>query len=177
VFSVRATPELKYCRWFNNELAFVNYGAECSVVKLDGGGGFTYGAVLENMSKYATEIDEYFIVSPSENDAKIIEKLLENTVIRKIYLPKSVEYEEYLSSYEIFKCAEKYNIEIDVYDKQEKVEICNGIYFFYSESDGANIFSQSSRFYFLDGKTNYVIGEKLHTFSEGELYEATLPLE
>ena len=177
VFSVRATPELKYCRRFNNELAFVNYGAECSVVKLDGGGGFTYGAVLENMSKYATEIDEYFIVSPSENDAKIIEKLLENTVIRKIYLPKSVEYEEYLSSYEIFKCAEKYNIEIDVYDKQEKVEICNGVYFFYSESDGANIFSQSSRFYFLDGKTNYVIGEKLHTFSEGELYEATLPLE
>jgi hypothetical protein len=69
------------------------------------------------------------------------------------------------------------NIEIDVYDKQEKVEICNGVYFFYSESDGANIFSQSSRFYFLDGKTNYVIGEKLHTFSEGELYEATLPLE
>jgi ComEC/Rec2-related protein len=177
VFSVRATPELKYCRRFNNELAFVNYGAECSVVKLDGGGGFTYGAVLENMSKYATEIDEYFIVSPSENDAKIIEKLLENTVIRKIYLPKSVEYEEYLSSYEIFKCVEKYNIEIDVYDKQEKVEICNGVYFFYSESDGANIFSQSSRFYFLDGKTNYVIGEKLHTFSEGELYEATLPLE
>ena len=177
VFSVRATPELKYCRRFNNELAFVNYGAECSVVKLDGGGGFTYGAVLENMSKYATEIDEYFIVSPSENDAKIIEKLLENTVIRKIYLPKSVEYEEYLSSYEVFKCAEKYNVEIDVYDKQEKVEICNGVYFFYSESDGANIFSQSSRFYFLDGKTNYVIGEKLHTFSEGELYEATLPLE
>ena len=177
VFSVRATPELKYCRRFNNELAFVNYGAECSVVKLDGGGGFTYGTVLENMSKYATEIDEYFIVSPSENDAKIIEKLLENTVIRKIYLPKSVEYEEYLSSYEVFKCAEKYNIEIDVYDKQEKVEICNGVYFFYSESDGANIFSQSSRFYFLDGKTNYLIGEKLHTFSEGELYEATLPLE
>lgn len=177
VFSVRATPELKYCRRFNNELAFVNYGAECSVVKLDGGGGFTYGTVLENMSKYATEIDEYFIVSPSENDAKIIEKLLENTVIRKIYLPKSVDYEEYLSSYEIFKCAEKYNIEIDVYDKQEKVEICNGVYFFYSESDGVNIFSQSSRFYFLDGKTNYLIGEKLHTFSEGELYEATLPLE
>ena len=177
VFSARATPELKYCRRFNNELAFVNYGAECSVVKLDGGGGFTYGAVLENMSKYATEIDEYFIVSPSESDAKIIEKLLENTVIRKIYLPKSVEYEEYLSSYEVFKCAEKYNVEIDVYDKQEKVEICNGVYFFYSESDGANIFSQSSRFYFLDGKTNYVIGEKLHTFSEGELYEATLPLE
>ena len=177
VFSVRATPELKYCRRFNNELAFVNYGAECSVVKLDGGGDFTYGAVLENMSKYATEIDEYFIVSPSENDAKIIEKLLETTVIRKIYLPKSVDYEEYLSSYEVFKCAEKYNIEIDVYDKQEKVEICNGVYFFYSESDGANIFSQSSRFYFLNGKTNYVIGEKLHTFSEGELYEATLPLE
>ena len=114
---------------------------------------------------------------PSENDAEIIKRLLENTVVRKIYLPKSVEYEEYLSSYEIFKCAEKYNIEIDVYDRGERVEICNGVYFLYSNSEGVNIFSESARFCFLNGKTNYVIGEKVHSFSEGELYEATLPLE
>ena len=177
VFSFRATPELKYCRSFNNELAFVNNGAECSVVKLNGKGEFTYGTVLRNMSKYATEIDEYFVVSPSENDAEIIKRLLENTVIRKIYLPKSLEYKEYLSSYEIFKCAEKYNIEIDVYDRGERVEFCNGVYFRYSNSEGVNIFSESARFCFLNGKTNYVIGEKVHSFSEGELYEATLPLE
>ena len=47
----------------------------------------------------------------------------------------------------------------------------------YSNSEGVNIFSESARFCFLNGKTNYVIGEKVHSFSEGELYEATLPLE
>lgn len=176
-FSLRSSPELKYCRTFNNELAFVNDGAECSVLRLNGEGGFTYGRVLEDMSKYATEIDEYFIISPAENDADILERLLENTIIRKIYLPKSVDSEEYLFSYEVFRCAEKYNMEIDVYDEEEIVEICNGVYFRYSKDEGVNVFSEAVRFCFLEGKTNYFIGEKIHSFSEGELYEATLPLE
>ena len=141
VFNFNANPTFQCVRSRNAEMIFVNYGAECSVIDLGKNDTLSGKSVARNMSKYATEIDEYFIVSLDERDARTIESVCKNTVIRKLYIPKTLNRKEIAWCYEILKCAEKYNISVELYGKDTSVEICNGVLFNYNSDDGFSIVS------------------------------------
>ena len=135
IFNYNSRPYVQCVSEGESEIIFVNYGAECSVLDVGVDNSDTASDVLGYMSNYATEIDEYFIVSLGEKDVETLEYVCKNTIIRKIYLSKSLNKEEILYYYEILKCAEKYNISIDLYDAENNVEICNGVLFSYSTDE------------------------------------------
>ena len=135
IFNYNSRPYVQCVSEGESEIIFVNYGAECSVLDVGVDNSDTASDVLVYMSNYATEIDEYFIVSLGEKDVETLEYVCKNTIIRKIYLSKSLNKEEILYYYEILKCAEKYNISIDLYDAENNVEICNGVLFSYSADE------------------------------------------
>lgn len=160
VYSATAEPEIRYVKDGKSEFIFVNMGAECSVISVNGNYIYDSVCVEDNMSKYATEIDNYFILNPAKIDGHIIDKLLKSTVIRNIYIPKNVNYSELMSFKNVFVCAEKYNINIEFYNTNEIVEICNGVSFCEISSGMSAIASSSayveiseeSIFYGRDGK-------------------------
>ena len=141
IFNYKSTPYLQCVSEGSSEIVFVNFGAECSVVDVGKDNSDTAFNVLEYMSIYATEIDEYFIASVDEKDAKTIEYVCKNTIIRKIYLPKNLNSTEIPIYYDILKCAEKYNMAIELYDDNSNAEICNGVSFSYNANDGFSIAS------------------------------------
>ena len=143
ILTVTAKPYAVCVQRQDSELVFVNYGAECSVIDAGKGNSVSGNTVVNNMSKYATEIDEYFIVDPDKNDVNVIESVSKNTVIRKIYLPKTLELTQISSYYDILKCAEKYNIIVELLDDASSVEICNGVLFNYSKVDGFSVLSNA----------------------------------
>ena len=136
IFNYNSRPYVQCVSEGESEIIFVNYGAECSVLDVGVDNSDTAYDVLRYMSNYATEIDEYFIVSLGEKDIETLEYVCKNTIIRKIYLSKSLNKGEILYYYEILKCAEKYNISIELYDAENNVEICNGVAFSYSADEG-----------------------------------------
>ena len=160
VFSATAVPEIKYFKDGKSEFIFVNMGAECSVISVKGNYIYDEFYVVNNMSKYATEIDNYFILNPSKLDGHIVDRLLESVIIRNIYIPKNVNYNELMSFRNLFVCAEKYNINVKFYDTKEIVEICNGVSFCEISSGVSAIASSSAYveisdefiFYGRDGK-------------------------
>ena len=143
VFNYTSKPNAKCIEVYNSEIIFVNNGSECNVI--DSGKGYLRKgkSVLKNMSKYATEIDEYFIIEPDAKHIDVLETVCENTIIRKLYLPKVLVNSDLLIYYEILKCAEKYNISVELYKNDCDVEICNGVCFNYIDSDEFSVFSQS----------------------------------
>lgn len=143
VFTLMAKPYALCVQRQNSEFVFVNCGAECSVISIGRGNLLSGNVVVQNMSKYATEIDEYFIVAPNVNDASVIESVCKNTVIRKLYLPKTVSTKELSVYYDILKCAEKYNITVELLEDDSSVEICNSVLFNYSELDGFSVSSST----------------------------------
>ena len=143
ILTATAKPYAVCVQRQDSELVFVNYGAECSVIDVGKGNSVRGNTVVNNMSKYATEIDEYFIVDPDKNDVNVIESVSKNTVIRKIYLPKTLELTQISSYYDILKCAEKYNITVELLEDDSSVEICNSVLFNYSELDGFSVSSST----------------------------------
>ena len=139
VFNLNSRPTIWCARSGDAEMIFIGYASECSVVDVGENNTLSGKRVTKYMSKYATEIDEYFITTLDEGDAATIEGVCKNTVIRKLYIPKIVDSTELAICYDILKCAEKYNISVEVYENGDNVEICNGVLFSHSEDDVVSI--------------------------------------
>ena len=144
VFNKSVRPYVQCIKDEKSELVFVNFGAECNVIDLGIDNGSTDSDVLKFMSIYATEIDGYFIISPDENDAKTIDDVCKNTIIRKIFLPKMPNIDEIKQYYDILICAEKYNIIVELYNFDTNVEICNDVVFNYSVDNGFSLIGKSA---------------------------------
>lgn len=136
VFSYNSKPQMQCLKTDKTELVFLSKGAECSVIDTGEGDHRKSGYVARYMSKYATEIDEYFLINPSKQDVATIEYVCENTIIRTVYIPKSVGVEDLELYFDIIKCAEKYNIAIELLDESSNVEIYNGVSFSYTSDEG-----------------------------------------
>ena len=145
IFNYTSTPTVQCARVYDSEIVFVSYASECNVIDTGKGGVSKGSAVVKYMSKYATEIDQYFIVDPDGDDAKTLNRVCENTVIRRILISKSLKNSDLSAYSEIFKCAEKYNIDVELYDYDNNVEICNGVSFNYNPNEGFSVASDSVR--------------------------------
>ena len=143
VFNYTSKPNAKCIKIYSSEIIFVNNGSECNVIDVGKGYLRKGKSVLKNMSKYATEIDEYFIVEPDDKHIDVLETVCENTIIRKLYLPKVLVNADLSVYYKILKCAEKYNISVELYENDCNVEICNSVFFNYIASNEISISSQS----------------------------------
>ena len=141
IFTYNAKPYVQCVKARDAEIIFVNCGAECSVFDVGRGDSLKGNVVVNYMSKYATEIDEYFIIYPNEKDAAMIDTVCKNTVIRKLYISKTLDNKDLFVYYEILKCAEKYNISVELYEFDSDVEICNGVLFNYNMENGFSIYS------------------------------------
>ncbi|MBE6534816.1 MAG: ComEC/Rec2 family competence protein, partial [Ruminococcaceae bacterium] len=141
IFKFNANPYVQCLTEEKSKIIFVNYGSQCSVIDLDDDDEFSGGSVVKNMSNYAMEIDEYFIVHPDKNDVSTIESVCKNTVIRKLYLPKTITNSDLIAYRDILKCAEKYNMTVELYDDDISVEICNGVLFSYNQMNGFSVCS------------------------------------
>lgn len=139
VFNLNARPVVWCVKSGDAEMIFISYASECSVVDVGDSNTLSGRRVTKYMSKYATEIDEYFITALDEKDANTIENVCKNTVIRKLYIPKTVDSAELAICYDILKCAEKYNISVETYGDGTNVEICNGVRFNYTDDGGFSI--------------------------------------
>lgn len=177
IFNAISKPELNYVRSRNAELLFLSNGAECSVVDMGEADSLKGNIVVHNMSKYATEIDEYVILDPDEKDAKTIENVCKNTVVRKILIPKTIENQDLLIYKEILLCAEKYNIEVVIFEFEKEVALDDKVRFSYN-SDGT-IFLGSDNAYLLGtGDTlSYTYGNRTSYIPNAEYIEQRLPLE
>lgn len=176
VFSLRSEPEIKYFKAGKSEYVFVNKGAECNVISINSGDVYDDVDVLNNMSKYATEIDGYFIINPSEFDAIIIDKMMKSTIVRNIYVPKDTDYAEVLSIKNIFLCAEKYNISIKLYDLNEIVEIYNGVSFSKINDDKSALVSDGVYIEIFGDKMFYVYDDVKREIYKLDNICITLPL-
>lgn len=145
VFDLNSTPNARFIKTDNGEIALVDFASACSVVDLGGADLTKSTMTVKFMSKYATEIDKYFITDPNEKDTLVIERVCKNTVIRNLYIPKVVSNNDLVLYYKILKCAEKYNITVNLYDYDTSVEICNGVMFSYNALDGCSIYSEAVR--------------------------------
>ena len=145
VFNLNSTPNARFIKTDNGEIALVDFASACSVVDLGGADLTKSTMTVKFMSKYATEIDKYFITDPNEKDTLVIERVCKNTVIRNLYIPKVVSNNDLVLYYKILKCAEKYNITVNLYDYDTSVEICNGVMFSYNVLDGCSIYSEAVR--------------------------------
>ena len=177
ITSATADPEIKYFKNGKSELLFVNCGAECNVIDVGKEDSADGTKIVTEMSIYATEIDKYFIINPSQKDYDTLNVVMKNTVVRTLYLPKSVTNSEMLAYKDIFICAEKYNIEIKLYDKNNIVEICNSVSFSEINGESVSLFSDTARFELFKEKAVYTYRGKSR-----EIYgllepSVTLPLE
>ena len=141
VFTATSKPYAYAVKRKDSVLTFVCYKSECSVIDMGSGDSVSAGAVVNNASIYATEIDKYFIVTPDENDATLFDEVCKNTVVRKLYLPKQLDSADLNVYCDIFKCAEKYNVDVAVFDCDGGVEICNGVMFNYNIDKGFDVSS------------------------------------
>ena len=176
VFSATAEAEIKYLKMGKSEFVFVNKGAECSVVSVNGGDVYDAFDVIDNVSKYATEIDNYFIINPSHVDGVTIDKMMKSTVVRNIYIPKDVNYKELLSFENVFLCAEKYNINIEFYDRNEIVEIYNDVSFSEIGDDKVAIVSDGAYLEIVDDKMFYAYDDVKREIYKLDNICVTLPL-
>ena len=176
VFSATAEAEIKYLKMGKSEFVFVNKGAECSVVSVNGGDVYDAFDVIDNVSKYATEIDNYFIINPSYVDGITIDKMMKSTVVRNIYIPKDVNYKELLSFENVFLCAEKYNINIEFYDRNEIVEIYNDVSFSEIGDDKVAIVSDGAYLEIVDDKMFYAYDDVKREIYKLDNICVTLPL-
>jgi hypothetical protein len=176
VFNKNARPYVQCVKDEGSEVVFVNSGAECSVIDLGVNNRYTGSDVLEFMSIYATEIEKYFIVSVDEKDATTIEYVCKNTIIRKIYLPKTINKTEEMHYYDILKCAEKYNIAVELYDDECNVEICNGVLFNYSDSNGATVLSDKVRLQKSGDSITCLYGERYYDLGYSDGVSQKIPL-
>ncbi len=177
VISATAKAEIKYFKWGKSEILFVNYGAECNVIDVDKGATNDGMDVVSEMSIYATEIDKYFIINPSTKDALTLDTVLKNTVIRTLYLPKNVTTSELMAYKNIFICAEKYKIKIELYDGNNIVEICNGVSFSETKDGCVSVYSDTVSMNVFDKKAVYTYGgvsREIYGLLEPSI---TLPLE
>ncbi len=177
VVSVTAETEIKYFKLGKSEFLFVNSGAECNVIDLgknDANDGVT---VANEMSIYATEIDNYFIVNPSKSDAATLASLLKNTIVRNLYIPKSVTSKEFTAYKDIFICAEFYNINVVLYDENINVEICNDVSFSDINGEKLSISSEAASIEFYDEKAVYTYGGVSREISENSNLSIELPFE
>ena len=141
VFELTSSPEALCFKENKAEITFIYNGSQCSVIDVGDGDSRKGTYILDYMSKYATEIDEYFIANPDVKDVKALESVCKNTVIRKLYLPKSLNSDDLAVYYEILKCVEKYNISVELYEYDSAVEICNGVLFNHNAEDGVSVYS------------------------------------
>lgn len=155
VFCANAEPEIRYLKDGKSELLFVNWGVECSVVDLSGNSVYDGIKVVNNMSNYATEINAYVVTNPSSTDAVALTKVMENTIIRKIYLPISFDYEQSSAFKNVLISAEICDIEIAFYGEGDTVEICNGVSFSDMKGDRLAVFSNNASIGFFDEKVFY----------------------
>lgn len=176
VFNKNARPYVQCVKDEGSEVVFVNSEAECSVIDLGVNNRYTGSDVLRLMSIYATEIEKYFIVSVDEKDATTIEYVCKNTIIRKIYLPKTINKTEEIHYYDILKCAEKYNIAVELYDDECNVEICNGVLFNYSDSDGATVLSDKVRLQKSGDSITCLYGERYYDLGYSDGVSQKIPL-
>lgn len=146
VFSFTSKPTVEYVNFGSGEYAYLTKGAECSVVKLSENQRSNKASVLSYVPKYATEIDKFFLTSIDENDCKNIECLSKNTVIRTLYIPTTFENKDVENLSLVLMCAEKYNIKVREYSKENSVEIYNDVSFCYNADGSVSLSSSVASF-------------------------------
>ena len=176
VFNITSKPTFQSVKVYDSELIFVNNASDCCVVDM-GKGSLAKGIyAVKYMSKYSTEIDKYFIVEPDENDAKTLNKVCKNTVVRTIFLPKALTNKDISAYRDIFKCAEKYNIAVELYDFENNVEICNGVSFSCNSAEDFSITSSKVKVNKQNGKTVCEYQNKVYDVGYDNGFSKVIPL-
>lgn len=176
IFNYNSKPTVECVKIYNSEIVYVNCGAECSVIDVGKGNALKGNSILKYMSKYATEIDEYFITNPNKNHARILNTVCENTIIRKIFIPNNIENNDFLVIYDILTCAEKYNIDVELYEKDTNVEICNNVLFNYTSLDEFSVFSKKVCFKNQGEKTFLEYGGEIYDLTYNDRFSKIIPL-
>ena len=176
VFSATARPELKCVRARGASTVFVLNGTECSVIDIDENNHSKGMTILNGMSKYATEIDEYVIVYPSEKDVKTLETVCKNTVVRKVIIPKFLENKDLPIYYDIFKCAEKYNIKIELFDRGGDIVITENVRFCYTDENEIFVGNNNAYLATKDEELIYAYGDHSAVIPNEDRTYKKLPL-
>ena len=132
--------------------------------------------MVKFMSKYATEIDEYIIVYPSEKDVKTLETVCKNTVVRKVIIPKFLENKDLPIYYDIFKCAEKYNIKIELFDRGSDVVITENVRFCYTDENEIFVGNNNAYLVTKDEELIYAYGDHSAVIPNEDRTYKKLPL-
>ena len=177
VLGVTSEPKIRYMNLSKTRVVYLDKGAECSVVDIGENSGYNGFTVLNNMSKYATEIDEYFITSLDKGDVNAVKYLSKNTAIRNLYIPQVLENSDVNLIKEIFECAEKYNIKIKLYQIDESVEIYKNITFDFDSTGQVNLKSESALFEFSKSSFAYSYNGETRLFDRNVNGIFELPLK
>ena len=148
IFAFNSQPKIEYLKRGKMQMIYLNQGAECSMIDVGESRALSGFVVLNNMSKYATEIDNYFINYLDNGDIKALEYMSKNTVVRNVYISQSLKYEDNEVLKSLFKCAEKYNIKLHIYKDGESVEIYDGVTFSSTEQGTVQIKTAQSQIEF-----------------------------
>ncbi len=176
IFNATAELSMEYVEYYNASAVFITNGTECSVVNIGEKDYLSGGLILRNVSKYATEIDEYIIANPDEGNLKALDTVCKNTVVRKVIIPKTLESGDLPIYSDIFECAEKYNITIELFDYGENVAITDDVRFCYTIENGVFVGNDKANLTSSGESVVYTYGERSSAIPKnGQTYEF-LPL-
>ena len=122
VFVITSEPKNITVTEKGNETYFVTeQGITANVYDVNDKSGFSYIHLLDGISPYITEIENYVIVTPSFRQAYNLRRLLSYVHIHKLRLPIPKDESEREKLQELYDVAREFNIEIEVYEKQKSL--------------------------------------------------------
>ncbi len=124
----------EYLRHGSSEMLLLTDADKTVLCDISSGGySVTYDALTRSKSYYATEIDAYILTHYHKLHIGSVNRLSEQTLVRKLYLPYPKTQEEYYTMLSLFEVAHRCGIPVTVYDRGEKLPLENDLSLFISE--------------------------------------------
>lgn len=112
VFNLTSAPTVEYISRNDQDFIIVSEGSVSSVCDISNAGSSAYWFLNNNMYPYSVEIENYIITHCHERHAEMLDRILQDTVIRKIYIPADSNTEYAL---EILYTAEKHGVRAEIF--------------------------------------------------------------
>lgn len=95
----------------------------------------TNAAYKQSLERYSTEISGYILTHYHTSHISTLARISGNTIVRRLYIPFPKTYDEYYLMRSILEVAERYNIDVTLFDSNNDIQITNNVFFNLSEKE------------------------------------------
>jgi ComEC/Rec2-related protein len=128
LFAAFDKASVRYVGYGKDELMIVERAGVCSICDITDASSSDHSLISQSLPDYTVEIEDYIVTHPHKNHASMLERIYENGVIRKIYIPLIENPVELGYAAKIVDVAKQYNTEIHFYESGEVITLVDGSY-------------------------------------------------